>query len=440
MKIILTTVGTSFFTNYMNENVRNAFGDDYPDIKEYYKKLERLPSKYLKEYKYQGRIERLKDLIRKNWFSGIVRLENGEWYKEKNQEKIEPNILASAEIKSLIKIGDKKDLKEEELYVYLLATDTVLSYIAAELIQEWFSKYTKNGHIQIMPEIRIVKGLQVIDAKEFEKEGIKNLYDICECTIGGNFENAIINMTGGYKAILPYLTIFAQVNNIPLYYIFEETEELIYIPQAPLSINWGMFEKYSNVIDDLQKGINDWKNYKYQQEIKDDFSSCIWVDESGQLATLSAIGEAFYNRYLNWKIVYVLSNGTFFNLRKSSIRKYINEAISSLASKLNHFIHNNELYNVSEEVFLKTLAEKGGDNLNHADIRLKNCFIYKHPISAQEVRLLYSLSFSNGKISNLKILDYRAGHFNHDTYIEEFRRFAEENLNGNYVPYLQIKF
>ncbi len=441
MKQIITTVGTSLFTNYRKSDVKEGFNKSN---KRYFgvddSTFEKLLLKPAFEYKHFHReLNEIKSIIKDNWFKGIIRTKDKKWILKEHSY----NTFASAEIKSLFALSQKDKYKKEDIIVHLLATDTVLSRLAAELIREWFEEYNKENvsHIKVYfdSEKNVCKSLQVTDGELFEREGIPNLINLCDRIVAGNYSNSIINITGGYKAVLPYMTIYAQINNIPLYYIFEETENLIFIPQAPISINWSMFEKYSDVIEDLEKGIYNWSKYKNKELILEDFSECIWIDEKDDLAALNSIGELFYNKYKIWRVVKVISGGPFLSLRKSSSEKFVHSAIETLYIKLSDFIRNNNLESKSEEEVFKYLRENGGDNLNHANINVKNCFIYKHPVSINEVRLLYTFGFKNGKLIDLKILDFRVDKFEHSSYIDEFKKFAINNYNKNFVPYLQIK-
>ena len=121
--------------------------------------------------------------------------------------------------------GRTLKLKEKfgGIKVHFMATDTILSSLSAEIV----AKYLGNKKIETNfdKERDVIRDLQIEDAKEFEKNGLVNLVDRVYRIINEQYyENIILNITGGYKAIIPYMTIMGQVNNIPIYYIFEDTE------------------------------------------------------------------------------------------------------------------------------------------------------------------------------------------------------------------------
>lgn len=71
-----------------------------------------------------------------------------------------------------------------------------------------------------------IEGLQVKDAETFRDAGFINLIDKV-VAIKGEDTSTILNISGGYKALIPPLTLLAQLEQIPLYYIYEDSGELI---------------------------------------------------------------------------------------------------------------------------------------------------------------------------------------------------------------------
>jgi len=211
MKTIITTVGTSIVSNYFDKE-KNKYFDI--TITTHYEKLKNKP---------YSDWEICKDRI--NILIPVVL----NWAKD--------NINASAEIKSLLAIQKKVN---NNLEVYLLTTDTILSNVASMIIKDYFRE---SFNISII-EIKRIDDLQIKNFEKFEKEGLINLTEIIYKIIKNKFnKDIILNITGGYKAIIPYITIIGQVNNIPIYYIFEDTEELIKIPQAPVDFDFSLIEE-----------------------------------------------------------------------------------------------------------------------------------------------------------------------------------------------------
>lgn len=387
MKTVITTVGTSLFTNYLKRK---------NDIKEHYEKIKEKTASDYNECK--DRIDKIKPSIID--------------FLKKNSNN------ASAEIKSILKIN--RELKDD-IEVRLLASDSVLSIIAAEILSDY--KFD-NVCVNFDNDKDTIKGLQVNDRKNFEEKGMPNLIERIEDACGGYYENIVINITGGFKATIPYLTIMGQVNNIPLYYIFEDTDELIKIPQAPIDINWGMFEKYADICRELENGIyKDWNQYKREKNIDEDFKACIWEDEENNgMAELNAVGKIFWNKYKRFFMVYIMKGMDYFNENRGN-KNQINKAIQELYYRLLSHIEGDNLKSATKDKILESISKlPSSHDLNHGGRIDKDKFLFKST-AGEQIRLVYSLEYDNGEIKSLKIYDYERGgsRFNHQTYIQEVK-------------------
>ena len=408
MKHIITPVGTSIYSNYFHEQVNSS------PIYEYYQDLLEKPSD---EWDNHTRT-----------IAAIKRNENfRDWIKSQESK-------VSAELTSLSKIIDL--LGEDEYVIHLISSDTVLSRLAAELI---FETDILGAEFQFKDNY-VISGLQVNNVKVFQRQGLPNLIKTFDTITGKDYENVVLDITGGYKVLIPYLTILGQVNSIPLYYIFEESRTLMEVPQAPIDINWGMFEKYSEPIRLLQNTVmKDWESFKREHDLAEDFQACveeIRINDTSMLG-LNAIGRIFWHRYQKWQIVHVLRNA--FS-RQSIIknRTHITRAIEGLLNDLHRFIESNQLQDSETDEIYQNLINEGHDTLNHAN-KNTEYLISKYHSANPEIRLLYNFDYQNGEINKLKIYDFRIGRFDHSTYIKEFEEFYRNNKDGEFVPYLQIK-
>ncbi|WP_373553993.1 hypothetical protein [Haliscomenobacter sp.] len=340
------------------------------------------------------------------------------------------NNSVCAELASLAKIDP-----EGKAEIHLLCTETITSYMCGRVLQMHLGKRAK---------LKWVKGLQVKNKKQFETIGLVELLNEMEKISQGDWGSISINMTGGYKAIIPFLTVVAQINQVPLYYIFNEEGSdgypLIKMPQTPIDVNWSEFEKYNQVWESLRNGIDNWTVFKAQNKIEDDFHACVWFDDEkpgSDYALISGIGEAFYRRYKQWTFIHVLQNGPFVS--NYTRRRNLNEAISGLQNKLNQFIQANGLVKSGRHEVVEQVRKSGGE-LDHTDsMKGTECLISKYPSANPEIRILYSFHLENGKVSMLKIWDFRIENFNHSTYPKELREFYEANKQGSWIPYLQTR-
>jgi len=225
---VITTVGTSLFSNYMDKDnvVRKyaALSKEYEGIAPQFRNLEYLSAKETTNSRYTSDINYITGIIEDLWLP---------FAKKK----------ASAEIETLYKIAEEE---KKDLDIYLLATDTVLSVVACELIKEWFDKNpSANEHKNKITCIFdsntcVAEGLQIHDAQRFETVGFHNLLRIIQKYLSE--DNNILNISGGYKAIIPYVTLFAQLENIPLKYMYEDSESLITVGNLPFSLDWAIVE------------------------------------------------------------------------------------------------------------------------------------------------------------------------------------------------------
>lgn len=226
-KKVITPVGTSLFTNYMKKS--DIINTDYDIIED------KAASKWTD---YSIYIERIR---------GKVKI-----WAENKLKKTPQEINASAEITSLVKILEEVN---DDLEVYLLATETVVSRLAAEILQAVLPSIERNGHkITVIfnpvhandQEKDVIEGLQVTDDERFQDVGLTSLFSRIKKISNDFKDEAILNITGGFKAVIPYLTIIGQLYEIPQCYIFEDTKTdgLLHIPQLPIQFDLGFAEQY----------------------------------------------------------------------------------------------------------------------------------------------------------------------------------------------------
>jgi len=217
MKKIITTVGTSLFTNYLEKN---------NDIKNHCDSIKDKPySKYDEE---QKRVNKIKDKLLE-----FVKTDN-----------------SCAELTSITKLKEK----DEDIEVYLIATDTIESVVVCEILKEVLKE---KNIVVIFDNSCIIEGLRVDSKANFEN-GIDNLIDKLFSIIEKkdsvyDKDSVIFNITGGYKGIIPYFSAIAQVFNYEIVYTFEDKEsELISIKSLPIEIDRGLLELYYPYLDNVE--------------------------------------------------------------------------------------------------------------------------------------------------------------------------------------------
>lgn len=303
-KKVITPVGTSLFVNYMKE---------HDDITSDYKMIEESSASAWDKWD----IERNAICHSvKSWATDMLK---------KSKLKV------SAEIKSLVKVLEEQ---HESIEVYLLATDTILSRLAAEILQEVLNKYRNDEgntiKVSFNTKLDVITGLQIQKKYDFKKFGISGLVQRIYSIVCGASNEVIFNITGGYKATIPYLTIMAQIHGFPLCYIFEDTEELIMIPQTPLDIKWEIFDTYWENFGLLHReGVMNAHKLSYQ--FKEECAGCLEVVDN--MAALNPLGEMLWQRFCSRYFLFSCPNSVWndiqnqphiYDILKS---KFFNEAM-----------------------------------------------------------------------------------------------------------------
>lgn len=292
MKKVITTVGTSIFTNCADKA-------DYKDLID------------LSHNQWENE-SRKRDSLRK---------------KVLNSNRFR-NEDASAEVQSLLAIANR--YKEEELDIYLLATDTVLSRLAAELVKVWFEE--NNFKVYFTPQYDVIDGLQIKSLVEYRKKGFPNLISrIQKIANNGNWWGDIVfNLTGGYKGIIPILTTIAQVEQVPSFYIFQEEAsikpDLIEIPPVPLEVKTELFEKY---LSDFQKITSDLFDLS---SFSEEFKKSTWpllYEEEGFLR-LNEFCQVLWHKFRHNHFIFYASDEIYSQItQQANIQRILSQKLWS---------------------------------------------------------------------------------------------------------------
>lgn len=213
--VIITTVGTSLLTNLTKSDIQKSFKTG----------LSGTVINKIKNGSLTSSISSVDDAIELHI--------NGNACHPKDKH-YDINLGASAEIKSICKIANRN-----QATVYLLATDTFTSEYSAKKIREHIDGKEK---LIVKEPIRIT-GLEIDQPDKFESIGFEKLITEFE-KIKKNHEDEkiILNISGGYKALIPFLTIYAQIKKLKLQYIYENSSKLIEITPLELNFDWALME------------------------------------------------------------------------------------------------------------------------------------------------------------------------------------------------------
>lgn len=157
-----------------------------------------------------------------------------------------------AELNSLDHFGiDKSDR------VILLVSDTALGRVCAEAIEKVLIKAYDFSDYQVV--LRRVEGLQVHSAKTLRESGLKELVKITLEYLQDEqlrySTDIIINPTGGFKGVVPFMTILGMLYGKQIIYIFEHANEVITLPPMPFSFDLELYQRVRHALTYIDQNI-----------------------------------------------------------------------------------------------------------------------------------------------------------------------------------------
>ena len=158
----------------------------------------------------------------------VIRIEEKARKKLENTN-IEPKIISS-EINSLNKMAEKRIIAPLEDKIYLLYSDTLDGYIATIMVKKYLEEKLGFNNVEKV----LLENIKITNTKNFI-EGSQRLNNfLYEKVIkeSDNLIKIIINITAGFKCLLPIFTMFyleLKSRNIHtiLCYLFENQEDII---------------------------------------------------------------------------------------------------------------------------------------------------------------------------------------------------------------------
>ncbi|HRK27392.1 MAG TPA: hypothetical protein PK239_08890 [Chitinophagales bacterium] len=271
--IIISTVGTSLFTNYMqdsNDSKFQKFWDkdlvwcDYNDKKNEPNKdngrkiFEEEIWKKIQEQ--QQKTESFADKI-------------GKWIIKKGCE-------TSAELKSITQIVGSDE--KSKVIVHLLTTSSFDGHLCGWILK----KELKNqGYIHV--HLKRIEGLTIDSGTNFQTTALNELAKYVNEYAN---DNTILNITGGYKALIPFMTIIGQIKGFQLKYIYEDSNDLIPVGNLPINFDWEIAQATTQYL-------------KISTAKKDEpDNSEILTQEPKIIELLKTNGIAHQNTELVWKV------------------------------------------------------------------------------------------------------------------------------------------
>ena len=149
----------------------------------------------------------------------------------------------------------------------LLATDNAASKACANVLKKFITQHFDLDEQNI--EIKRIEGLQVHDVKALKEQGFRELVKtVLNYLTDDNLSyqyDVILNPTGGYKGVMPFLTVLGMLYGKPSVYIFEHAEQLIYLPPLPFTFDIDIYNRVVPALKriDEQTAISEQEYYAY---------------------------------------------------------------------------------------------------------------------------------------------------------------------------------
>ncbi len=140
-----------------------------------------------------------------------------------------------AEISSLYKFSNERDneLNSKKVQVYLLHSSGDGKYCAQGVKSLIRSKVNSLWGVKL----KEIRDLDPRDGSKFSK-AMDDLFTFIRQEISGFNGKVYLNITGGYKATLPFMVMIGlSLANVETFYLFEESTELIWLPAYPISFD-----------------------------------------------------------------------------------------------------------------------------------------------------------------------------------------------------------
>jgi len=202
---ILSTCGTSLFTNGISNELRSEFAE-YANEKDWSK----IP------YDIASRLKHHAEQQKQKLFTADLTL----------VKKL------SAELNSLLSWQSNRGSDSQDMHI-LLATDTALGQATAEIIQQWLISQGK------IAAIMSASGLNTASLQSF-RESLSDLTANLIEQVTAYKENGyqiIFNLAGGFKSLNGFLQAFSTIYADETFYIFESSSEVLSIPKLPFKFD-----------------------------------------------------------------------------------------------------------------------------------------------------------------------------------------------------------
>ncbi len=221
------------------------------------------------------------------WDSRLQDIAEAEHFALQNiKEKTDSDLpRVSAELNSLIKMGLQPSDR-----VILISTETVEGKLCAELVRKVLIEKRLCHDVTV----QVIKGLQAQDGRLFQQVGLKELISFIAQF---EHENVVFNPTGGFKSVVPYLTLAGMLFKKPVKYIHEFSDDVMSLANIPITYDEeAIFEvegKLQQIDGNTFIGKQEWQRGIAFNDSR--FETL--VEESDGKITMSGIGLLLWEKF-----------------------------------------------------------------------------------------------------------------------------------------------
>jgi putative CRISPR-associated protein (TIGR02619 family) len=191
--------------------------------------------------------------------------------------------ILSAEIHSLSRMGVTGADQ-----VVLFSSET----LDGEACTKAVARYLERQIPDLVCSVEVVGGLQVHDAQRFRSQGVLNFVKKALAWIDNyGADQCVLNPTGGFKSLVPYTVLIGMIKGVSARYIFEQSSELIELPNMPVDFTRERIEPFRELLERIDREtyipLIDWENnipFGQRRELE----SLIEID--GKQLTFSPVG------------------------------------------------------------------------------------------------------------------------------------------------------
>lgn len=218
--------------------------------------------------------------------------------------------------------------------IHLLISGTDRCKFCARAIQYYFNKKLGNGTFIPDDKLHIVKNLSE-DSSTFNN-GLKELLDKIDNINKNGYQERIINITAGYKGVIPYMVLSGMCyKNTRIIYLYETSRSIVEISKLPVNFDlagWNDNRAFLRILN----GTTGIYNTLDVLPIPEDFRNLFTIDVSNNYkVAYTPFGDFLKGKYESAKAEkalsefgrgYILADLIQDPIKKDKLKKWINNS------------------------------------------------------------------------------------------------------------------